>query len=71
MEKIQKRFFIGGLDFKTTKQTVRDYFSQFGELQSCEVVIERKTGNPNIVNFKEYQKDLDSSHAAMTKHTKE
>lgn len=44
MEKIQKRFFIGGLDLKTTTKNMRDYFSQYGELKSCEVVIERKTG---------------------------
>lgn len=50
METIEKRFFIGGLDFSTTSESLKSYFSQFGELKNCEVVIERKTGKILTLN---------------------
>ncbi|KAF1356473.1 hypothetical protein BDV97DRAFT_288117 [Delphinella strobiligena] len=63
--------FIGGLNWETTDQSLRDYFSQFGEVVECTVMRDGATGRSrgfgfltfrdpktvNIVMVKEHQLD--------------
>lgn len=44
MKAIKQRIFVGGLDINTGQKDLEQHFSQFGELDSVEVIIERKTG---------------------------
>lgn len=44
MKVIKQRIFVGGLDINTTDDDLDLHFSQFGNLCSVEVIIERKTG---------------------------
>ena len=44
METVNLRFFVGGLRPSTTKEDVEKYFGKFGSIDSCEIIIEMKTG---------------------------
>ena len=44
METVNLRFFVGGLRPSTTKEDVERYFKTFGNIKSCEIIIEMKTG---------------------------
>ncbi|KAN0076055.1 hypothetical protein V8E54_007325 [Elaphomyces granulatus] len=43
--------FIGGLNWETTDQSLRDYFSQFGEVQECTVMRDGATGRSRGFGF--------------------
>lgn len=65
------KMFIGGLNWETTDQSLRDYFSQFGEVVECTVMRDGATGRSrgfgfltfrdpkcvNVVMVKEHQLD--------------
>ncbi|WPH00278.1 RNA-binding domain-containing protein [Acrodontium crateriforme] len=65
------KMFIGGLNWETTDQSLKDYFSQFGEVVECTVMRDGATGrsrgfgfltfkdpkNVNTVMVKEHQLD--------------
>ncbi|CAD0095317.1 unnamed protein product [Aureobasidium mustum] len=65
------KMFIGGLNWETTDQSLREYFSQFGEVTECTVMRDGATGRSrgfgfltfrdpktvNIVMVKEHQLD--------------
>ncbi|KAI4164852.1 MAG: hypothetical protein LQ342_001485 [Letrouitia transgressa] len=43
--------FIGGLNWETTDQSLKDYFSQFGEVQECTVMRDGATGRSRGFGF--------------------
>ncbi|OLN85563.1 putative RNA-binding protein [Colletotrichum chlorophyti] len=43
--------FIGGLNWETTDQSLRDYFSQFGEVVECTVMRDSSTGRSRGFGF--------------------
>ncbi|KAE8144295.1 hypothetical protein BDV25DRAFT_134793 [Aspergillus avenaceus] len=43
--------FIGGLNWETTDQSLKDYFSQFGEVQECTVMRDSATGRSRGFGF--------------------
>ncbi|KAI4151009.1 MAG: hypothetical protein LQ340_003744, partial [Diploschistes diacapsis] len=43
--------FIGGLNWETTDQSLKDYFSQFGEVQECTVMRDAATGRSRGFGF--------------------
>ncbi|KAJ5809367.1 RNA-binding protein [Penicillium pulvis] len=45
------KMFIGGLNWETTDQSLRDYFSQFGEVQECTVMRDSATGRSRGFGF--------------------
>ncbi|KAJ5214812.1 hypothetical protein N7468_010491 [Penicillium chermesinum] len=45
------KMFIGGLNWETTDQSLRDYFSQFGEVQECTVMRDSTTGRSRGFGF--------------------
>ncbi|MBW03143.1 DAZ-associated protein 1, partial [Eschrichtius robustus] len=50
------KLFVGGLDWSTTQETLRSYFSQYGEVVDC-VIMKDKTTNQSrgfgFVKFKD------------------
>lgn len=36
-----RKLFVGGLDSKTTEETLKDYFSSYGEIEKCEIMKDR------------------------------
>ncbi|KAK2762806.1 hypothetical protein FQN54_000981 [Arachnomyces sp. PD_36] len=45
------KMFIGGLNWETTDQSLKDYFSQFGEVQECTVMRDGTTGRSRGFGF--------------------
>ncbi|RYP88564.1 hypothetical protein DL769_000260 [Monosporascus sp. CRB-8-3] len=45
------KMFIGGLNWETTDQSLRDYFSQFGEVTECTVMRDGATGRSRGFGF--------------------
>nr|GLL26413.1 RNA-binding protein Musashi homolog 2-like [Ipomoea trifida] len=44
MEPAEIKLFVGGVSHNTNEQTLRDYFSKYGELRSCDIIRDRITG---------------------------
>nr|XP_036585136.1 heterogeneous nuclear ribonucleoprotein hrp1 [Colletotrichum truncatum]KAF6794904.1 heterogeneous nuclear ribonucleoprotein hrp1 [Colletotrichum truncatum] len=46
-----RKMFIGGLNWETTDQSLRDYFTQFGEVVECTVMRDSSTGRSRGFGF--------------------
>ncbi|KAL8690861.1 MAG: hypothetical protein Q9218_003792 [Villophora microphyllina] len=46
-----RKMFIGGLNWETTDQSLKDYFSQYGEVQECTVMRDGATGRSRGFGF--------------------
>ncbi|KAJ9384582.1 hypothetical protein DTO063F5_4652 [Paecilomyces variotii] len=58
--------FIGGLNWETTDQSLKDYFSQFGEVQECTVMRDGATGRSRGFGFLTF-KDPKTVNTVMVK----
>jgi RNA-binding protein Musashi len=58
--------FIGGLNWETTDQSLRDYFSQFGEVVECTVMRDSSTGRSRGFGFLTF-KDAKTVNIVMVK----
>ncbi|PGH11216.1 hypothetical protein AJ80_07221 [Polytolypa hystricis UAMH7299] len=58
--------FIGGLNWETTDQSLKDYFSQFGEVQECTVMRDGATGRSRGFGFLTF-KDPKTVNIVMVK----
>ncbi|EON99304.1 putative nuclear polyadenylated rna-binding protein [Phaeoacremonium minimum UCRPA7] len=61
-----KKMFIGGLNWETTDQSLRDYFSQFGEVTECTVMRDGATGRSRGFGFLTF-KDPKTVNIVMVK----
>jgi RNA recognition motif-containing protein len=57
------RLFVGNLDYSTTDDQLRDAFSEFGELVSTSVVLDRMSGQSRGFAFVEFQSPEDAQRA--------
>ncbi|KAK6074321.1 nuclear polyadenylated RNA-binding protein [Seiridium cupressi] len=60
------KMFIGGLNWETTDQSLRDYFSQFGEVTECTVMRDGATGRSRGFGFLTF-KDAKNVNTVMVK----
>ncbi|KXX80553.1 Nuclear polyadenylated RNA-binding protein 4 [Madurella mycetomatis] len=60
------KMFIGGLNWETTDQSLRDYFSQFGEVVECTVMRDGATGRSRGFGFLTF-KDPKTVNIVMVK----
>ncbi|KAI8669057.1 hypothetical protein NCS57_00719700 [Fusarium keratoplasticum] len=60
------KMFIGGLNWETTDQSLRDYFSQFGEVVECTVMRDSSTGRSRGFGFLTF-KDAKTVNIVMVK----
>ncbi|KAF4121048.1 RNA-binding protein Musashi [Geosmithia morbida] len=60
------KMFIGGLNWETTDQSLRDYFSQFGEVVECTVMRDSATGRSRGFGFLTF-KDAKTVNIVMVK----
>ncbi|KAL1837945.1 hypothetical protein VTJ49DRAFT_3240 [Mycothermus thermophilus] len=61
-----RKMFIGGLNWETTDQSLRDYFSQFGEVLECTVMRDGATGRSRGFGFLTF-KDPKTVNIVMVK----
>ncbi|QSS61452.1 heterogeneous nuclear ribonucleoprotein HRP1 [Histoplasma capsulatum] len=60
------KMFIGGLNWETTDQSLKDYFSQFGEVQECTVMRDGASGRSRGFGFLTF-KDPKTVNTVMVK----
>ncbi|KAF3345358.1 hypothetical protein VD0002_g1743 [Verticillium dahliae] len=60
------KMFIGGLNWETTDQSLRDYFAQFGEVVECTVMRDSTTGRSRGFGFLTF-KDAKTVNIVMVK----
>ncbi|EKJ76123.1 hypothetical protein NXS19_004006 [Fusarium pseudograminearum] len=60
------KMFIGGLNWETTDQSLRDYFAQFGEVVECTVMRDSSTGRSRGFGFLTF-KDAKTVNIVMVK----
>ena len=58
------RIYVGNLSFRTTEDTLRDAFSQYGEVVSASIVTDRETGRSRGFGFVEMN-DQTQANAAI------
>lgn len=59
-----KKLFVGGLNFKTTEQTLADAFSKAGKVLSAVIIMDRMTQRSKGFGFVEMEND-DEAQAAI------
>jgi RNA recognition motif-containing protein len=52
---VGKKLYVGNLEFKATEQEVRELFSQYGEVQSVNIISDIHTGRPRGFCFIEME----------------
>jgi RNA recognition motif-containing protein len=58
------KLYVGNLSFQTSEQELRDLFSQYGEVTSASLVMDRETGRPRGFGFVEFS-DAEAAKAAI------
>lgn len=66
-----KKLFIGSLSWGTTDDTLRKFFSQFGEVSEVSVVIARDSGRSRGFGFVTYENDAEADRAIAEANGKE
>ncbi|KAG0447770.1 hypothetical protein HPP92_028184 [Vanilla planifolia] len=61
---VHRKIFVHGLSWDTTAESLRNYFSQYGEIEDCKAVIDRITGKSKGYGFIIY-KDRSSACRAL------
>jgi cold-inducible RNA-binding protein len=57
------KLFCGGLSFDTTDNTLRDRFSEFGDVLSAIVILDRESGRSKGFGFVEFAETKDAEKA--------
>lgn len=58
-----KKLFVGGLNFKTTDQTLADAFSKAGNVLSAVIIMDRMTQRSKGFGFVEMENDAEADKA--------
>ncbi len=66
-----KKIYVGNLSYHTTDDSLRSAFSQFGEVVSANIIIDRYTGNSKGFGFVEMSSDQSASAAIAGLNSKE
>ena len=64
------KMYVGNMPFSMDEEQLRSLFSEFGELDSVNVITDRETGRPRGFAFVEMQ-DEDAKQAMAALHDKE
>lgn len=65
---MSKRIYVGNMSYTTTQETLQNVFSQYGELVSVTIIVDRDTQQSKGFGFIEFSndEDADSAIAAMS-----
>jgi len=58
------KLYVGNLSFNTSESRLHELFSEFGDVASASLVMDRETGRPRGFGFVEFNND-DHARAAM------
>ena len=68
---MSKRIYVGNLSYSTTQETLENVFSQYGELVSATLIIDRDTQQSKGFGFVEFVNDADAEAAISAQGGKE
>lgn len=60
---MSKRLYVGGLPYSVTNSQLEEMFSKFGKIVSCNVIIDRYSGQSKGFGFVEMEKDNEAEEA--------
>ncbi|MBR5933906.1 MAG: RNA-binding protein [Treponema sp.] len=66
-----KKIYVGNLSYSTTDETLRNQFSQFGQVESVSIIMDRVTGKSKGFGFVEMTNERDADNAIATINQKE
>lgn len=66
-----KRIYIGNLNFKTTEENLSEKFSQFGKVDSVEIIKDKTSGLSKGFGFVEMSDDKEAEKAILSLNGKE
>ena len=61
-----KKIYVGNLSYSTTDETLRNQFSQFGQVESVSIIMDRVTGKSKGFGFVEMTNERDADNAIAT-----
>lgn len=61
-----KRIYIGNLNFKTTEENLSEKFSQFGKVESVEIIKDKNSGLSKGFGFIEMNDDKEAEKAIFS-----
>lgn len=68
---MSKKIYVGNLSYSTTEETLRNQFSQFGEVESVSIIIDGMTNKSKGFGFVEMTDDAAAASAISTLHQKD
>jgi len=68
---MNNKLYVGGLSFQTTDESLKDFFSQAGTVNSAKVIIDRMTGKSRGFGFIEMSSEEEADKAIETLNGKE
>lgn len=68
---MSKKIYVGNLSYSTTEETLRNQFSQFGEVESVSIIIDRMTNKSKGFGFVEMTDDAAAASAISTLNQKD
>jgi len=60
---MSKRLFVGGLPYSITSSQLEEILSKFGKVASCDVIIDRESGQSKGFGFVEMENDKEADEA--------
>ncbi|MEM9555389.1 MAG: RNA-binding protein [Acidobacteriota bacterium] len=63
-----KRIYVGNLPFSATEQEVSDLFSEYGSVDSVQLITDRETGRPRGFGFVEMSDGGDEAIEALNQY---
>ncbi|OGZ27335.1 MAG: RNA-binding protein [Candidatus Nealsonbacteria bacterium RIFOXYB1_FULL_40_15] len=66
-----KKLYVGGLSYSTTEDSLRNYFSEAGTVESATVIIDRLSGRSKGFGFVEMSTEEEAQKAIETFNGKE
>jgi cold-inducible RNA-binding protein len=66
MEENKKKLFVGGLSYDTTDESLREFFSQAGNVESAAVIKDRMSGRSKGFGFVEMSSEEEAEKAVNT-----
>ena len=59
------KIYVGNMPFSMSEGQLRDLFSEFGEVESANVIMDRETGRPRGLGFVEMSEGADEAISAL------
>ena len=66
-----KKIYVGNLSYSTTEETLRNQFSQFGQVESVSIIMDKFTNKSKGFGFVEMAGEKEADEAIATLNQKE